>query len=106
LRWGGYWQTGSGKTYTMLGSEYGQPGLYMLAADELFTLQVSWIQSPSLLTICHVHTGDSVCASAYAATVQAMDNKMRFSSSYSVSGACVVGVGRRSLVMDGRSGSR
>ena len=24
----------------MLGSEYGQPGLYMLAAEELFNLQV------------------------------------------------------------------
>ena len=30
-------QTGSGKTYTMMG-EPGVPGLYMLAANEIFNL--------------------------------------------------------------------
>lgn len=33
-----YGQTGSGKTHTMLGNyEKGNPGLYLLASDDLFT---------------------------------------------------------------------
>lgn len=43
-----YGQTGAGKTYTMLGSSPGGPGLYALAAQDIFA-QLSTTEHPAQL---------------------------------------------------------